>query len=87
MTMNIGFGFDAELKYRQERLRADFRRAHGTNRPRWWRRRPAAAAVAHRTTTPVLTPVRTLRATDAGAVTTNTVDVVPVPAGHRAHAA
>lgn len=85
--MNIGFGFDAELNYRQERLRADFRRAHRTNRPRLWRRRAGAVVVAHRTPTTVLTPVRTLRATDAGAVTTNTVDVVPVSPGHRAHAA
>ena len=58
MTMNLGFGFDAEVNYRQERLRADFGRTHGTNKPhgwqrRWWQRRPAAAVAGHRTPTAV----------------------------------
>jgi len=39
MTSILGFGFDAELDYRRERLRADFRRVHGSDRRRWWQRR------------------------------------------------
>ena len=59
MTMNWGFGSDAELNYRHERLREDFRPTHGTDKPRgwqlrWWQRRPAAASAAgHRTRTAV----------------------------------
>jgi len=41
MTNTLGFGFDAELDYRRERLRADFRRSHGSDRRRWWQRRRA----------------------------------------------
>jgi hypothetical protein len=73
MTMNLGLGLEAELNYRKERLRADFRRSHGTNKPRWWQRRPPAAVGAHRTTTEVGTQ-------PAGGDTVNakTVAVVPV---------
>ena len=71
MTMNVGFGFDAELNYRQERLRADFRRTHTANRLRWWQRRPAAAVAAHRTGATVgIQP-------GAGTVTATTVGVAP----------
>ena len=73
MTMNLGFGFDAEVNYRQERLRADFGRTHGTNKPRWWQRRPAAAVAGHRTPTAVADQH------GAKAVTASTVEVAPVP--------
>jgi len=78
MTMNLGFGFDAEVHYRQERLRADFGRTHGTNKPhgwqrRWWQRRPAAAVAGHRTPTAVAAQH------GAKAVTASTVEVAPVP--------
>ena len=72
MTMNLGLGLEAELNYRQERLGADFRRIHGTNKPRWWQRRPPAAVAAHRTTTVAGTQ-------PAGADTVNAkTTVVPV---------
>jgi len=88
MTMNLGFGFDAEVNYRQERLRADFGRTHGTNKPRgwqgrwwqgrwwqgrWWQRRPAAAVAGHRT------PTAVAARHGAKAVTASTVEVAPVP--------
>jgi len=56
MTNTLGFGFDGELDYRQERVRADFRRTDGSRRPRWWQRRPATAVLEHRTPTPVRRP-------------------------------
>ena len=75
MTMNLGLGLEleAELNYRQERLRADFRRIHGTNKPRWWQRRPPAAVAAHRTTT-----VAGTQPAGADTVNAKTVEVVPV---------
>ena len=73
MTMSLGFGFDAEVNYRQERLRADFGRTHGTNKPRGWQRRPAAAVAGHRTPTAVAAQH------GAKAVTASTVEVAPVP--------
>ena len=73
MTMNLGFGFDAEVNYRQERLRADFGRTHGTNKPPWWQRRPAAAVAGHRT------PTAVAARHGAKAVTASTVEVAPVP--------
>ena len=71
MTMNLGLGLEAELNYRKERLRADFRRIHGTNKPRWWQRRPPAAVAAHRTTTVAGTQL-------ADTVNAKTAEVVPV---------
>ena len=78
MTMNLGFGFDAEVNYRQERLRADFGRTHGTNKPhgwqrRWWQRRQAAAVAGHRT------PTAVAARHGAKAVTPSPVEVAPVP--------
>ena len=78
MTMNLGFGFDAEVNYRQERLRADFGRTHDTNKPhgwqrRWWQRRPAAAVAGHRT------PTAVAARHGAKAVTASAVEVAPVP--------
>ena len=73
MTMNLGLGLEAELNYRQERLRADFRRIHGTNKPRWWQRRAPAAVAAHRTTT-----VAGTQPAGADTVNAKTVEVVPV---------
>lgn len=73
MTMNLGLGLEAELNYRKERLRADFRRIHGTNKPRWWQRRPPAAVAAHRTTT-----VASTQPAGADTVNAKTVEVVPV---------
>ena len=78
MTMNLGFGFDAEVNYRQERLRADFGRTHDTNKPhgwqrRWWQRRPAAAVAGHRT------PTAVAARHGAKAVTPSPVEVAPVP--------
>jgi hypothetical protein len=94
MTNALGFGFDAELDYRQERLRADFRRTRGSNRPRWWQRTPAEAVAAHRTPAEaVATPrtpaeavaahrtpaaVRTRHSVNAPAVNGGTVEVAPV---------
>ncbi len=73
MTMNSGLGFDAEVNYRQERLRADFGRTHGTNKPRWWERRPAAGVAGHKAPTAVAVQH------GAKAVTASTVEVAPVP--------
>lgn len=78
MTMNSGFGFDAEVNYRQERLRADFGRTHGTNKPRggqrrWWQRRPAAGVAGHKA------PTAAAVQQGAKAVTVGTVEVAPVP--------
>jgi hypothetical protein len=73
MTMNLGLGLEAELNYRQERLRADFRRGHSANKYRWWRRRPAAAVAGHRT--PTATGVQH----GAKAVPAGAADVAPAP--------
>ena len=87
MTMNLGFGFDAEVNYRQERLRADFGRTHDTNKPhgwqrRWWQRRPAAAVAGHRTPTAVAahrtTTVAGTQLAGADTVNAKTAEVVPV---------
>ena len=84
MTNTLGFGFDAELDYRQERIRADFRRTRGSNRPRWWQRTPAEAVAAHRTPAEAVaaprTPVavRTRHSVNAPAVNGGTVEVAPV---------
>ena len=53
MTNTLGFGFDAELDYRRERLRADFRHSHGSDRRRWWQRRRADRVAE------LSTPIRT----------------------------
>ncbi|HYN72815.1 MAG TPA: hypothetical protein VES60_09965 [Nakamurella sp.] len=74
MTNNLGFGFDAELDYRQERLRADFRRAHGSTRPRRWQRTPAAAVAAQRTPAAAVAA----HSDNAGTVNAGTVEVAPV---------
>ena len=84
MTNSLGFGFDAELDYRQERLRADFRRTHGSNRPRWWQRTPAAAVAAQRTPAAAEAAQWTPAAAEAahsdyaGTVNAGTVEVAPV---------
>jgi len=67
MTSILGFGFDAELDYRRERLRADFRRVHGSDRRRWWQRRRTDRVAE------LSTPIRTrsIHGVDAMGVITN----------------